>query len=211
MTATEPPPSTVSTVVTLHQEQRGRLVRRGYLLEGTTLGWNLAGVVLLAIAALRARSVALGGFGLDSVIEIGASIVVIWELSGVGENRQRRALRLIGVAFALLALYLAVQSSLVLATGFRAETSWLGLAWTSATAAVMFLLAFAKARTGRTLENPVLRTEGKVTTVDGILATAVALGLVLDQSLGWWWADPAAAYVIVLYGAREAWQLLRPQ
>ena len=72
------------------------LLRRGLALEYVTLGWNVAGIIVLAIAAVAARSVALAGFGLDSLIEIGASAVVIWELSGTGEDRQRRGLRLIG-------------------------------------------------------------------------------------------------------------------
>ena len=83
------------------------------------MSWNVVGIVVLAIAALGARSVALAGFGLDSLIEIGASTVVLWELSGTGEERQRRALRLIGGAFVALALYLAIQSSLVLAAGYH--------------------------------------------------------------------------------------------
>ncbi|BCJ32313.1 hypothetical protein [Actinocatenispora sera] len=96
---------------------RRRLLRRGYALELVTLGWSMIGIAVLAVAAMTARSVALAGFGLDSLIEIGASTVVLWELSGAGARRQRRALRLIGAAFAALALYLAVQSTLVLATG----------------------------------------------------------------------------------------------
>jgi hypothetical protein len=94
-------------------------MRRGFALEYATLGWNVIGIVVLAVTAITARSVALAGFGLDSMIEIGASIVVIWELSGTDEHRQQRALRLIGVAFALLAVNLAVQSTLVLVTGFH--------------------------------------------------------------------------------------------
>jgi hypothetical protein len=89
------------------------LLRRGFALEYVTLAWNVAGIVVLAIAAVTARSVALAGFGLDSLIEIGASTVVIWELSGTGEQRQRRGLRLIGYAFAALAVYLLVQSTVV--------------------------------------------------------------------------------------------------
>jgi hypothetical protein len=114
------------------------LLRRGYLLESITLGWNVVGVVVLAVAAVRARSVALGRFGLDSLIEIGASTVLIWQLSGTGEDRQRRALRLIGYAFVLLAAYLAVQSLTVLAAGIIAHPSALGIAWTGITALVMF-------------------------------------------------------------------------
>jgi divalent metal cation (Fe/Co/Zn/Cd) transporter len=184
--------------------ERSSLLRRGFLLEYTTLGSNVVGIVVLAVAAVAARSVALAGFGLDSLIEIGASTVVIWELSGTGEARQRRALRLIGTAFALLAIYLLVQSTWVIVAGFRPHHSLVGMAWTAVTAVAMFALAAGKARTGAPLGDPVLSTEGRVTLIDGVLATAVLLGLVLNASLGWWWADPAAGYVLVLYAAREA-------
>jgi divalent metal cation (Fe/Co/Zn/Cd) transporter len=180
------------------------LLRRGRVLEGITLGWNVAGIAVLAVAALAARSVALAGFGLDSLIEIGASTVVLWELSGSGEDRQRRALRLIGGAFLALAAYLAIQSVLVLVTGYRPGHSAPGIIWTALTAAVMFALAAGKARTGRALGNPVLMTEGRVTLVDGILAVAVLGGLALNAAAGWWQADPLAALVIVFYALREA-------
>jgi divalent metal cation (Fe/Co/Zn/Cd) transporter len=179
------------------------LLRRGFLLEYATLGWNVVGIVVLAIAAASARSVALAGFGLDSLIEIGASTVVVWELSGTGEQRQRAALRLIGAGFAALALYLLVQSTWVLAAGFHPRHSPLGIAWTAITALVMFALAYGKSGTGAALDNPVLKTEGKVTLVDGILAAAVLLGLVLNATAGWWWTDPLAGYVLVYYAARE--------
>ena len=179
------------------------LLRRGFVLEYLTLAWNVAGIVVLGIAAWTARSVALAGFGLDSLIEIGASTVVIWELSGTGEDRQRRALRLIGVAFAALAGYLAVQSTVVLLAGFHPHHSAAGIAWTAVTALVMFALAAGKARTGRALDNPVLRTEGRVTFIDGMLAVAVLTGLALNAGFGWWWADPVAGYVLVYYAARE--------
>ena len=159
---------------------------------------------MLAVAAVAARSVALAGFGVDSLIEIGASTVVIWELSGTGEARQRQALRLIGTAFVLLAMYLLVQSTWVIVAGFHPHHSPLGIAWTAVTAVAMFALAAGKARTGAALDNPVLSTEGRVTLIDGVLATAVLLGLVLNAGLGWWWADPAAAYVLIFYAAREA-------
>ncbi len=182
---------------------RRALLRRGFALEHATLAWNVAGIVVLAIGAISARSVALAGFALDSLIEIGASTVVIWELSGTGEKRQRRGLRLIGYAFAGLAVYLLVQSTVVLATGYHPHHSAPGIIWTAITAVVMFALAAGKARTGRALGNPVLATEGRVTLIDGILAAAVLAGLVLNAALGWWWADPAAGYVLVLYAARE--------
>jgi len=191
-------------------QARARLLRRGFALEYVTLGWNVAGIAVLAVAAIAARSVALAGFGLDSLIEIGASVVVVWELSGTGEDRQHRALRLIGFAFAALALYLLVQSTAVLIAGYHPRHSVAGIAWTAVTAAVMFALAAGKARTGQALDNPVLRTEGRVTTVDGILAVAVLAGLALNAAAGWWWADPAAGYVLVYYAAREVWEIFSP-
>src|SRR6202044_3861951 len=100
--------------------------------------------------------------------------------------------------------YLLIQSTLVLATGYRPRHSVLGIAWTAVTAAAMFALAAGKARTGRALGNPVLRTEGRVTMIDGVLAVPVLLGLTLNAGLGWWWADPAADYVLVYYVTREA-------
>ncbi len=190
--------------VTGKAERLAALLRRGRVLEGITLGWNVAGIAVLAVAAVAARSVALAGFGLDSLIEIGASTVVLWELSGTGEDRQRRALRLIGGAFLVLAVYLVVQSILVLVTGYRPGHSVLGIVWTALTAAAMFAMAAGKARTGRALGNPVLMTEGRVTLVDGILAVAVLAGLALNAAAGWWWADPLAALVIVFYALREA-------
>lgn len=186
------------------------LLRRGFALEYATLGWNVAGIIVLAIAAISARSVALAGFGLDSLIEIGASMVVIWELSGSGEDRQRQGLRLIGYAFTALAIYLLVQSGLVLAAGYHPGHSLLGIIWTAATAVAMFAPAAGKARTGRALDNPVLRTEGRVTMIDGVLAVAVLAGLALNAALGWWWADPAAGYVLVYYAAREVREIFFP-
>jgi len=129
---------------------------------------------------------------------------VLWELADSSHARQQRALRLIGLAFLALAAYVTVQSVVVLATGCHARHSPAGIAWTALTAAVMFALAGGKARTGRALGNPVLTTEGRVTFVDGLLATAVLLGLALNAALGWWWADPLAGFVLVFYGLKEA-------
>lgn len=185
-------------------------MRQGFTLEYITLGWNVVGVVVLVLAAVSARSVALGGFGLDSLIEIGASTVVIWELSESSEERQRLGLRMIGIAFLVLALYLAVQSTVVLVAHNVPRHSPLGIVWTLVTAAVMFALAAAKESTGRRLDNPVLRKEGRVTFVDGVLATAVLAGLVLNAGLGWWWADPLAGYVLLIYAFKEGTGALRP-
>jgi divalent metal cation (Fe/Co/Zn/Cd) transporter len=179
-------------------------LRRGRQLESMTLAWNVVGVGVLAYAAFEARSVALAGFGLDSVIEIGASTVVLWELADVAHSRQKRAMRMIGFSFFALALYLGVQSTIVLLVGFRPHHSPVGIAWTVLTAVAMFGLASGKARAGKSLGNPVLTAEGRVTKIDGILATAVLVGLILNTLANWWWADPATGYVILYYAIREA-------
>lgn len=184
--------------------RRGQLLVRGRKLEAATLGWNVVGVFVLGYAAIQARSVALAGFGLDSLIEIGASTVVLWELADVNPERQHRAIRLIGVAFVALAIYLGIQSTVILAFRFHPHHSVLGIIWTAVTALVMFGLAFGKAKTGAALNNPVLQAEGRITMIDGILATAVLAGLVLNATAGWWWADPLAGYVLLYYAIREA-------
>jgi divalent metal cation (Fe/Co/Zn/Cd) transporter len=144
------------------------------------------------------------GFGLDSLVEIGASAVVLWELSGAGDDRERKALRLVGFAFIALAIYIAVQSTVILIAGSHPKHSPLGIAWTALTAATMFALAAGKTRTGAALDNPVLRTEGHVTFIDGLLAVSVLIGLTLNAAAGAWWADPLAGFVIVVYGLKEA-------
>jgi len=195
--------------MTRRSVDEARLLRRGRRLEIATLGWNIVGIVVLGVAAITARSVALAGFGLDSLIEIGASTVVLWDLAGTGEDRQRRALRLIAIAFIGLAAYLFVQAVLVLVSGYRPHHSTLGIAWIAGTALVMFVLAEAKMRTGTELDNPVLITEGRVTAIDGLLAVAVLVGLLLNATLGAWWADPASGFVIVYYAGSEARTILR--
>ena len=181
------------------------LLRRGLRLEYATLGWNVIGVVVMAVAAISARSVALAGFGLDSLIEIGASTVVVWQLRGVrNAQRELRAMRLIGAGFLALSGYIAIQSAYVLVAGFRATVSPLGIGWTAVTFVAMLALAAGKASTGKALGNRVLETEAKVTVVDAYLAGSVLVGLVLNATLSWWWADPLSALVIVVYGMKEA-------
>ncbi|WP_211878461.1 cation transporter [Pseudarthrobacter albicanus] len=193
--------STDGAAATLQHEG---LVRRGLRLEYATLGWNVIGLGVLAAAAVGAGSPALAGFGLDSLIEIFASLVVVWQLKGIHADRENRAMRLIGAAFAVLVAYLVIQLVIVFVTGVRPATSGPGIVWTALTFAVMLALAWGKIRTGRALGNQVLRAEGKVTLVDAYLAGAVLAGLVLNAVFGWWWADPLAGLAIIYYAAREA-------
>jgi len=132
------------------------LSRRGLRLEYLTLAWNVVGVFIVIFAAIKAQSVALSGFGLDSVIEIGASTVVIWELNDTGKQRQKRALRLIAFSFVALAVYILFQSLRTLYFHAHPATSWLGIIWLFVTFAAMVALATGKKRTGEKLGNPVL-------------------------------------------------------
>jgi divalent metal cation (Fe/Co/Zn/Cd) transporter len=186
-----------------------KYLQQGLTLEYITLGWNIIGTLVIVSAALAARSVALAGFGLDSLIEIVASTVVVWELTGQGKGREKPALRLMGWAFIALAVYILVQSAFSLLTHRHATTSLLGSAWLAATFLVMLSLSYGKTRLGNVLNNPVLKTEGKVTLVDAYLAGAVLMGLLLNARLGLWWADPVAALVIVFYGFKEGTHALK--
>ena len=187
-----------------------KLLRQGLQLEYVTLGWNVVGTVVVIVAAIAAHSVALAGFGLDSLIEIGASTVVIWQLKNI-HNRQReqRALRLIAISFFALAVYVLAQSAHTLLLQVHPNTSELGIGWLALTLVVMLALAAGKHRVGTLLENPVLKTEARVTLVDAYLAGSVLLGLLLNSILGWWWADPLAGLVIVFYGFVEGRHALK--
>ena len=180
------------------------LLRRGLRLEYVTLGWNVVGVPVMMVTAVRSGSSALAGFSLDSLIEIFASVVVVWQLKGgLDPARERRALRLIAFAFFALAAYVLGQSLWNLAAGHRPTASPTGMAWLVLTVAVMALLAAGKLRTGRALGNPVLQAEARVTLIDAILAAAVLAGVALNALFGLWQADPAAGLAIVYYGIKE--------
>src|SRR5947208_1959032 len=117
------------------------LLKRGFILEYLTLGWNVIGVVIVLVAAYAARSVALAGFGLDSLIEIFASVIVVWQLMGVNQHRERLALRLIGGAFFALAVYILAQLVVTLLTRTHPDPSVGGMAWLAVTFIAMLLLA----------------------------------------------------------------------
>lgn len=179
-------------------------IRRGLMLEYVTLGWNVVGVGIVMYAAIAAGSIALTGFGIDSLIEILASAVVVWQLKGIEDNRETTALRVISVAFVLLVIYILSQIIHTLLTHSHPEPSIVGAVWLGVTFVAMMLLAIGKSKVGNAINNPVLLTEGKVTRVDAYLAAAVLVGISLNGLFGWWWADPVASLVIVYYGVREA-------
>jgi divalent metal cation (Fe/Co/Zn/Cd) transporter len=164
--------------------------------------------VIAVTTGVAAHSLALVAFGLDSCIEVFASLVVLWHLGGEPEQadpaRARRALRLIGGAFALLGVYLLVQAVRGVVTRSTPESSTLGTVFMAATVLVMFSLAWGKRRTGRALDNRPLIANASMTFIDGWLATGILLALLLDRLAGWWWADPLAAAIVGLVALNEA-------
>jgi hypothetical protein len=171
-------------------EQADRLLRRGFWLEYASMAWMTAEAAVAITAGAATGSIALIGFGLDSVIEFAAACIVVWQLRGQG--RETRAVRLIGVTFFLLALYLVIQSIRDLAGHARPEHSVPGLAVTTAALVVMPLLAIAKRRAGQALGNRTLIADSAETAFCAFTSAAALLGTGLNAWLGWWWADPAA-------------------
>ena len=175
------------------------------------MAWMTAEAAVAVTAGVLASSIALTGFGLDSVIEFFAAAFVVWQLRGQeeGEERETRAVRLIGVTFFALGLYLAVEGIRDLVTHARPGQSAAGLAVAGAALIVMPGLAVAKRRTGRALGNRTLIADSAETAFCAFTSAATLLGVGLNTWLGWWWADPAAALVIAALAVREgleAWE-----
>jgi divalent metal cation (Fe/Co/Zn/Cd) transporter len=195
----------------LPDDEVSRLRRRGFWLEYASMAWMTAEAAVAILSGILASSIALIGFGLDSVIEFFAAAVVVWELRGtVSEQRQTRALRLIGGTFFALAVYLTAESITDLVNQNRPGQSAAGIAVTAAALVVMPLLALAKRRTGRLLGNRTLIADAAESKFCAFTSAAALLGIGLNAWLGWWWADPAAALVIAALAVREgveAWAL----
>jgi divalent metal cation (Fe/Co/Zn/Cd) transporter len=187
---------------------RTRLQRLAIRLEYATIAWNIGEAVFTIGLGIAAGSLALIGFGTDSLIEVFASSVVVWHLrpghSTDRPERTRLALRLVAAAFGGLALVLAVASLRNLLTGQRADESILGIVYLAITACVMFGLAIWKRRIATTLDSAPLRSEASMTFLDGVLSVLTLTGLALNAVFGWWWADPAAALIVAFAAAREA-------
>ena len=164
-------------------------------------------VVVTIALGVRAGSLALIAFGLDSIIEIFASMVVIRNLHDErrdpGDRRVHRALRLIAVGFWMLAIFLAIVSARALIRGDRPESSPLGIAYLAVTALVMFGLARLKRTTGDALGSETLQAEAGMTFLDGCLGTGVLTALVLNAWLGWWWSDALAALLVAGFAVKE--------
>ncbi len=185
-----------------------RLTRVALRLEFATVGWNVGEAVLTIALGAIASSLALIGFCTVSVIEVFASIVIVWHLRPRGlrpdEARTARAHRMVGTAFAVLSASLLVVSTRDILTGRQPDESFWGIVYLAVTAVVMFGLAIAKRRIASRLDSTPLAAEANMTLLDGVLSTATMLGLLLNATLGWWWADPAAAFLVGIAAAGEA-------
>ena len=180
------------------------LLRKGLWLEYITLFWNVAGTFVAVRAGMEAHSLSLFGFGIDSAIEIFASVVVVWQLKAINKEGERFALKLIGGAFMTLSLYLLVRAVQVLFAEVHPLPSVSGALWLFITGVAMLSLAYGKRKIGRQIPSRVLMEEGIVTFIDGLLAFALLAGVLLDMQFGFWWADPVASLVLVVLGTREA-------
>jgi divalent metal cation (Fe/Co/Zn/Cd) transporter len=186
-----------------------RLRRRGFWLEYASMAWMVAEAGVAITAGVIASSIALTGFGLDSVIELFSGGIVVWQLRGGAEERETRAVRLVGVTFFALAAYLVAESIHDLVSLARPEQSVAGLAVTAAALLIMPGLAIAKRRTGQALGNRTLIADSAETAFCAFTSAAALIGLGLNAWLGWWWADPAAALVIAVLAVKEgaeAWK-----
>lgn len=179
-------------------------VRAAVRLEYATVAWNTLEVFVTIGLGVAAGSLALIAFGLDSLVEIFASGVVLWHLRAEpAPQRERRALWLVALAFFALAAVLLAGAARDVITGHRAEASIPGIVYLGVTAVVMFSLAVAKRRVSVRLGNHPLSHEARVTLLDGCLATGILLALVANAVFGWWWADTAAAGVVGLVAIAE--------
>jgi divalent metal cation (Fe/Co/Zn/Cd) transporter len=190
------------------------LVRRSLFLNYSTLAYNsLEGLVAIA-AGLTAGSIALVGFGLDSLIEVSASLAALWRLYRDNDERHRAraelvTLRIIGALFLALAVYVAVDATQALYTGTAPDESIVGIVLATLSLGVMPLLAQAKGRVARALGSGALVAEARQTIFCTYLSAILLAGLLLNAAVGWWWADPIAALVMVPFIAKEGFEGIR--
>jgi divalent metal cation (Fe/Co/Zn/Cd) transporter len=188
---------------------RKAAVRRARALNRLTIGWNVVEGIVAITAGIVAGSVSLIGFGLDSGIEVSASLILAWRLSqerrgGCMAENDRRATRAIAVSFAALAVYVTIHATTDLLTAAEPSASPVGLILTTTSALLMPVLARAKARLAPALGSQAAKAESNQTRLCAVLSVIVLAGLALNAVAGWWWADPAAALAIGAIATVEA-------
>jgi len=188
---------------------RARLVRRARQLAWAGIGWHVVEATVAVTAGVVAGSVALIGFGADSLIEAMAGFVVLWRLAGAHAMSERRAQQMIALSFYVLSAYVAVAAIRSLASADRPAVSWVGIGLSVITLATMPPLAAAKARAADALGSSATKSESRQTMLCAYLSAALLVGLGLNPLLGWWWADPVTALGIAgvaLKEGRDAWR-----
>ena len=191
---------------------RGALVHRARLLAGIGVAWHVLEAAVAILAGLAASSVALVGFGADSLVESAAGIVVLWRFAArraTSEHAERRAQRLIGVSFYAIAIYVAVEAVRSLVGGDEPSVSWVGIGLAAVTAVTMPPLAIAKGRVGAALASSATASEGRQNMLCAYLSVGLLVGLGANAAFGWWWADPVVALVIAAVAVREGRQAWR--
>ena len=202
--------TTDTCAAALAPTDRARFGRRAQLLAGASVSYNLVEAVVAITAGAIAGSVALIGFGLDSVVEVSSGLVILWQFRHqLPESRERQALRLIAVSFFALAAYITVESGRSLLGSGEANRSTVGIVLTALSLVVMPFLSWAQRRTGRALSSASVVADSKQTMLCTALSGVVLLGLVVNAALGWWWADPLAALIIATVAVREGMQAWR--
>ena len=192
--------------------ERTRLERRTRLLAWGGIGWHVVEFAIAIAAGLAAGSIALIGFGADSLIEALAGGVVLWLFTGNrrgSSSAERHAQQLIAVSFFLLAGYVGVEAVRTLLNGDHPAASWIGIGLAAFTAPTMPLLAYAKRRLGNQLHSAATVKEAAQTQLCAYLSVALLIGLLANALAGWWWADPLTALVIAavaLKEGRESWR-----
>jgi divalent metal cation (Fe/Co/Zn/Cd) transporter len=194
----------------LDAEERTRLGRRAQLLAGASVAYNLVEAVIAISAGIVAGSIALVGFGLDSVVEVSSGLIILWQFRHpLPETRERTALRLMAVSFFALAAYVTVESLRTLVSGHQPDASAVGIGLAIASLAIMPLLSWAQRRTGRALGSNAVVADSTQTLLCTYLSAVLLVGLVLNATLGWSWADPIAGLVIAAVAVKEgldAWR-----
>ncbi len=190
--------------------RRQQLGRRAQLLAAASVSYNLIEAVVAITAGLVAGSVALVGFGLDSIVEISSGLIILWQFRHqLPESRERQALRLMALSFFALAAYVSFESVRALVTGHEPESSPVGIGLAATSLAIMPFLSWAQRRTGRSLGSNAVVADSTQTLLCTYLSAVLLVGLVLNATLGWSWADPIAGLVIAAVALREglqAWQ-----
>jgi divalent metal cation (Fe/Co/Zn/Cd) transporter len=188
---------------------RARLVRRARQLAWAGIGWHAIEASVALAAGVVAGSVALVGFGADSLIEAIAGFVVLWRLASAHAMSERRAQQLIAISFYVLSAYVAIEATRSLVLADHPAVSWVGIGLSIVTLATMPALATAKARVADALGSSATKSESRQTMLCAYLSAALLLGLGLNALLGWWWADPVTALAIAgvaVKEGRDAWR-----